>query len=280
MEQNKAEISERRTYHRVTYPPEKSLELKIGSYTFKVVDISRKGIRFLNPERIKIAEWIGATITLQDGSALAVEGKIIWTDDHLLGVQLLNPIPYNTILDEQCYLIQEGMPRSQTSPETGTKPETKDRKIYIVQHGEPVPKEIDPDRPLSDKGRRDVTKMGMFLKETGLSPGIIVHSGKTRAAQTAELLGSLLNPEKGVVRKDGLAPNDPVEAFLVDTISAQEDIMVVGHLPFLSRFARMLLGTNGDQDAIAFQQGGIVCLARGNDNTWRLAWMVVPELLP
>ena len=69
-------------------------------------------------------------------------------------------------------------------------------RLYLVQHGEPVPKEINPDRPLSDKGRHDVEKVGRFLQQAGVAMGVIVHSGKTRAAQTAGLLGSFIPSSK------------------------------------------------------------------------------------
>ena len=32
-------------------------------------------------------------------------------------------------------------------------------KLYLVQHGDALTKESDPDRPLSDRGRADVTEM-------------------------------------------------------------------------------------------------------------------------
>jgi phosphohistidine phosphatase len=53
--------------------------------------------------------------------------------------------------------------------------------IYLMQHGNPVPKEKNPDKPLSDRGRDDVGKMASFLKKAGLQVEMVFHSGKTRA---------------------------------------------------------------------------------------------------
>ena len=152
-------------------------------------------------------------------------------------------------------------------------------KVYLVQHGEPVSKDVDPDRPLSDKGRNDVEMVSELLKKMGLKVNVIQQSGKTRAVQTAEMLNSQITSLKGVIKKDGISPNDPVEPLKGELVQTQEDIMVVGHLPFLSKLATSLLkGTEG-QDLIAFQQGGVVCLERVDLDSWRIGWMIVPELL-
>jgi len=50
--------------------------------------------------------------------------------------------------------------------------------IYLVQHGKPVPKEEDPERPLSAQGKEDVEK-----------------------------IASKLNPDKKPLEKRGLSPN-------------------------------------------------------------------------
>ena len=40
---------------------------------------------------------------------------------------------------------------------------------------------------------------------------------------------------------DGIAPNDPVEEFAADVDVWQEDTLVVGHLPFMSRLVSLLM---------------------------------------
>jgi phosphohistidine phosphatase len=56
--------------------------------------------------------------------------------------------------------------------------------------------------------------------------------------------------------------------------------MIVGHLPFLSRLASTLLIGDETVALVAFRNGGVVCLERGEEKgRWRLTWAVVPELL-
>jgi len=59
--------------------------------------------------------------------------------------------------------------------------------IYLVQHGEAESKKEDPERSLTKKGRRDVEKVAVWAAQTGLKIEQIRHSGKRRAAETAEI---------------------------------------------------------------------------------------------
>jgi phosphohistidine phosphatase len=151
--------------------------------------------------------------------------------------------------------------------------------LYLVQHGEAKAREQDPNRPLSDKGARDVRKAADFIKPLGLEVRAVWHSGKTRARQTADILASAVSAEEGVLQRDGLAPMDDVEPVARDVGSSKGDLMIVGHLPFLGKLASRLLTADEQAGAVAFQMGGIVCVERTTEHTWRLRWMVTPELL-
>jgi phosphohistidine phosphatase len=152
-------------------------------------------------------------------------------------------------------------------------------KLYLIQHGEATTEEVDPSRPLTAKGRTDVKKIASFLKGVGLGPMVVFHSGKTRARQTAEIIAAQLLPGGPVKERDGLAPNDPVK-FLANEISGMaNDLMMVGHLPFLGKLAARLLAGVESKNVVAFRQGGVVCLQWSEDQTWQVAWMVTPELL-
>ena len=84
-------------------------------------------------------------------------------------------------------------------------------RIYLMQHGKPVSKEEDSERPLSDEGRNDVERMADFLQRSGVRIEGILHSGKTRARQTAEIMVSRLNPGLEPQERPGLSPLDDVK---------------------------------------------------------------------
>jgi phosphohistidine phosphatase len=152
-------------------------------------------------------------------------------------------------------------------------------KLYLVQHGDSKPEEVDPSRGLTDKGRRDVGKVAAFIKPLSLSVKTVWQSGKTRATQTAEILAPALAGSPQVTKHAGIAPMDPVRPIAAEIVEIAEDLMVVGHLPFMAKLASLLAAGSEDAGVVAFQQGGVVCLERDDKGVWRIRWMVVPELL-
>ena len=151
-------------------------------------------------------------------------------------------------------------------------------KLYLVQHGNALSKEQDPQRPLSEKGTKDVSKVAEFLKGLDISIEALWHSGKARAAQTARILGNALGKGDGLEQHEGLAPNDDVQNVVREISSAGADIMIVGHLPFLSKLTSLLLVGDESADIVQFKQAGIVCLEE-DDAKWRLSWFLTPQLL-
>ncbi len=152
-------------------------------------------------------------------------------------------------------------------------------KVYLVQHAKAAPKEIEPDRSLTEEGLRDIQKVAAFVKPLNLSVDYLWHSGKKRAEQTAEVLAEAIKVNKNMIARDGLAPNDDVTALADELAGATEDIAIVGHLPFLAKLASLLSTNSESANTVAFKNGGIVCLTRPDENQWQIDWMVIPELL-
>ena len=152
--------------------------------------------------------------------------------------------------------------------------------IYLVQHGNPVPKEKDPDRPLSAQGRIEVEKTAAFLKRTGVKIDEIFHSTKTRARQTAELVAATLSPRISPMEKMGLSPMDDIHVIAKELEQTEQDLMIVGHLPHLVKLSAFLITGSEDKPVIKFQQGGVVCLTREKDyKGWAISWALIPKIL-
>jgi len=152
-------------------------------------------------------------------------------------------------------------------------------RLYLVQHGEALPKEVDSDRPLSDRGRQDIEWLAGFLATRDVRVSRVWHSGKTRARQTAELLAAAVAPGVKTGPRAGLAPNDPTEDFARKLATWREDAMVVGHLPFMARLVSRLVAKSDDGTTVAYLPGSLVCLERDEDGAWAIAWMLRPELM-
>ena len=151
-------------------------------------------------------------------------------------------------------------------------------RIYLVQHGDALTKEIDPERPLSEKGRADVTAVGRLLARSGIAAARMVHSGKLRAAQTADLLAGHLAPGTAVETMDGLGPNDPVEPVANELLAMTADIMLVGHLPFMGKLAARLVAGDETLSIAAFVPGTVLCVEAGGEGDFSIAWMTGPAL--
>jgi phosphohistidine phosphatase len=150
--------------------------------------------------------------------------------------------------------------------------------LYLVQHAEAKSKEEDPERDLTEKGRRDLERVARYLKRLHVQVGHIFHSGKTRAHSTAKILAQQVQPAAGVSEAPGLKPMDDPETWAERVADLEEDTLLVGHLPHLGKLASLL--TSGDQEkgVVNFQMGGVVRLRRDEGN-WGVDWMMVPDIV-
>lgn len=152
--------------------------------------------------------------------------------------------------------------------------------LYLVQHGEAEARDGETERSLSGEGMAALRRMTAFLDRRPLPLlEAIFHSGKLRARQTAEWLSPHIQTARGVLAADDLAPNsDPkIRARKLRDVTA--DLMLVGHMPHLSRLASLLLVHDANVSVVQFHNAGIVCLERDIDQVWRVDWMVIPEIL-
>jgi phosphohistidine phosphatase len=151
--------------------------------------------------------------------------------------------------------------------------------LYLIQHGQAASREQDPDRPLTQEGRAETQKVARFLQSLGLAVDRLWHSGKTRARQTAEIYSEAFATPAGPSERQGLSPNDDVAPVRDELAVATEDTVIVGHMPFLSRLASLLLTGYENTDVVRFRYAGVVSLDRTPDNRWQVAWIVTPDII-
>jgi len=150
--------------------------------------------------------------------------------------------------------------------------------LYLVQHGEAVDKSVDPERPLTNKGRADIIKVaGHAAKYAGLEVLAVTHSGKLRAQQTAELISLEIKTMQGVVPVKDLEPNANPAIWVERLGLMEDDVVLVGHLPHLSKLASLLVCGDADKNIVEFQNAGMVCLRKGSPRDWSIKWIITPE---
>jgi phosphohistidine phosphatase len=150
--------------------------------------------------------------------------------------------------------------------------------LYLVQHGKSLSKDVDPEKGLSEEGRTDVQKIADTAKFYGVKVSKILHSGKTRAKQTARIFASALGIEDKVEETAGIKPLDDVSGF-APRLVPDSDLMVVGHLPFMEKLASYLVTGSDETTIFQFQNGGIVCLDKGpGEQAWVVKWSLSPNI--
>ena len=152
-------------------------------------------------------------------------------------------------------------------------------RLYLVHHGEAVPAEEDPRRPLTPRGRADARKVATFaVQRAGARVARVIHSDKLRARQTAEAWIEEL-PEVHLVVDERLNPSSDPLALADDIVRAEDDLLLVGHLPFLRQLVAYLVAGDANRPVLTYPGGGAVCLERSADGAWSIVWTIAPELI-
>ena len=150
--------------------------------------------------------------------------------------------------------------------------------LYLIQHGKSLSKDQDPDQGLSAEGIAESERMAKLAKDYDVAVSQIRHSVKTRARQTAEIFAAALSPKQGIQEVSGIKPLDDVAAYAAE-IDPAEDIMLVGHLPFMERMTAFLITGSIDKPGFKFQNSGIVCLDKDPEApAWVIQWALMPKI--
>jgi phosphohistidine phosphatase len=135
--------------------------------------------------------------------------------------------------------------------------------LYLVQHGAAKSEAEDSQRRLTVEGEETVNCMADYLAALKLRIDRIEHSDKERARQTAQIMAARLHPSEGTRQVAGMAPNDSIEPGRQRLQSEPCSLMIVGHLPYLSRLlSALLLGVQQDRTLVTFQMSGVVHVDR------------------
>ena len=150
--------------------------------------------------------------------------------------------------------------------------------LYLVRHAEARLGGSDAERGLTEKGLADIEKTARFAAGAGVKAVRILHSGKTRAKETAEVMGRHLRPAGGVHAADMLSPSDDPWVWATRVADMEEDLMLVGHMPYMECLVSLLVAGETDARVVDFGTASIVFLRR-EEGVWSIGWMVTPEAL-
>ena len=129
---------------------------------------------------------------------------------------------------------------------------------------------------LTPAGCANVERLARLAAAKPVRASAIFHSGILRARQTAEILGAQLFPDIPVQQIPGLMPEDDPAVAAAELETAQDSIVLVGHLPHMNRLAALLIKGDPERGVVDFTPASMVCCSRKNSR-WMLAWIMTPH---
>ena len=119
--------------------------------------------------------------------------------------------------------------------------------IVLMRHGRALSTReagihTDAERPLSALGEKEVLEAATYLKRTGFSPALIIHSPYLRAVRTAELAATVFT---GATLRPAAELSDGPSIAALDIITDAANtpgvaVLAVGHQPMLGAIAGVL----------------------------------------
>jgi phosphohistidine phosphatase len=116
----------------------------------------------------------------------------------------------------------------------------------------------------------------------------ILHSGKLRAEQTAQIIADSLESTVNLELCSGISPNDAAAVFIEDQKLIQSmgqkigqetggsNILIVSHMPFVSNLCSTLL-TGSAEVEFDFTPGTLACLFY-EYKEWSMEFMIRPDI--
>lgn len=161
--------------------------------------------------------------------------------------------------------------------------------LYILRHAIAVERgtegyEKDSDRPLTSKGERKMYEIAKGMKALDLTFDVILSSPFVRARRTAEIVAEVFGCEDRIRFTKRLAVGGEPEELIkevVDEYSNKEEVMLVGHEPYLSELISHLT-TGGSDLSLVMKKGGLCKLTAGSlsySQCATLEWLLAPRHL-
>jgi len=160
--------------------------------------------------------------------------------------------------------------------------------VYLMRHGIAQAKgnpkiPSDDERELTKKGAKKARRAAKGLRTLKIPFDRIITSPLPRARETAEIVAKVFDMEEQVEDAAELKPQASVESLAARLIEYRDcqELLLVGHQPFLGKAASLLLCRNESAD-IDLKKGGICCIELNELDMKKpgvLRWMLTPRQL-
>ncbi len=162
--------------------------------------------------------------------------------------------------------------------------------LHLLRHGIAAAKDdpsfvSDGERPLTGKGIKRMRKAARGISRLDIEFDAILTSPLIRARQTAEIVADALGLDSAIEEISELAPDGSSDRLLsvLSRFTEEENILLVGHEPFLGKFAGVLVaGKENSELALPQKKGGICRIevdALPLSQAGQLQWFITPRQL-
>ena len=152
--------------------------------------------------------------------------------------------------------------------------------LYLVRHGD-----VDPDGgdagegpPLTEAGLAHVRRCAKFAARLGVQVGEIRHSDALRSIQTAQEFEQTLHCSRKQVT--GIGPDDDINPLRREAAGLKDNVMIIGHLPYLNRIAGALLVQDESMPVVVFHPASLIRLDRREDARWSIQLVLPVGVMP
>ncbi len=162
--------------------------------------------------------------------------------------------------------------------------------LYMLRHGVAVERrggdESDEDsrRLLTEQGERKVRRIAERLEELGVVVDVLLSSPFLRAHRTAEIVAEVLGIRRKLAVCEALAVGGDTReliTFLNERCASHKRVMLVGHEPYLTDLASVLVSGRPGLP-LKLKKGGLIKLRAEHLRLGRCAmleWLLPPRVL-
>jgi phosphohistidine phosphatase len=143
--------------------------------------------------------------------------------------------------------------------------------LYLLRHGKTVRDSEFCTRPLAPRGHRQMVWLAEAVREHEFHPARVLVSPALRARETAAGFCSRVIPDVPREVTDWMLPCDPVGPWVERVRGLEEDVLLVGHNPFMEDLAGALTG-----QPHRFKTGAMGAFERDSKGRWHTVWFLAP----
>jgi hypothetical protein len=97
---------DKRAFIRLEYPPGKRPKFIVGNDEMEVINISERGLKFINDQQIPMGKFINGTIVLSKKTSINLKGTVVWSEGNAAGILISGVIP-QYIMEKQLALTKK-----------------------------------------------------------------------------------------------------------------------------------------------------------------------------